>query len=256
MSQNIANPSPGKVIARTNECLRRLMEAGLTYEDFQSPIDDPQMRARLVNFWRSGGYESTTNEKTARLIGIPMFGVQEAIQHFGVKPTKAQLAMLSVIPFSEQELRKVKDTHILVVTLPLSILDIRDKVDQSLFFHTSNSRYGNEKFAKDKGQAGWHLVRKTIVPNSTNKTYPVQQALLAENEETSSARVMVYAIIGHYLATGEKLFSSIYARCSELDSRGDHVDVGHPGSVGLNISYHQIDDRSDYTGLASSRKFS
>ncbi len=195
-------------------------------------------------------------EKTVRIIGIPMFGVQESIQCFGVEPTNAQLDTLSVIPFSKQELREAKDTHILVATLPLSILDIRGKVDQSLFYHTSNPWYGNEKFAKDKGQAGWHLVRKTIVPNSTNKTYPEQQALLAENEETSSACVMVYAIIGHYLATGERLLGNIRARCSELDSPGIRVDVGNFVSFGLLVGRYWDDGRSVALGMASSWKFS
>ena len=63
----------------------------------------------------------TTNENRARFIGIPMFGIQESIKHFDVKPTEVQLATLSVIPFSEEELWEVKDTHILVATLPLSI---------------------------------------------------------------------------------------------------------------------------------------
>jgi hypothetical protein len=191
----------------------------------------------------------------ARLIGIPMFGVQEAIQHFGVKPTKSQLAALSVIPFSEAELREVKDTHILVATLPLSVVDIKGRVDRSLFYSKEDAWYQKEAFAKDKGQAGWHLVRKTIVPNSTSKTYPEQQSLLAENEETPSARVMVYTVIGHYLATGERLFSNIYARCSDLDSNGSRVNVGYFDSDGLNVYCYWDDCRIVYFGVASSRKF-
>ena len=255
MSQNIANPNPEKVIARTSECLRRLMEAGLTYEDLQSPIDDPKMRARLVNFWQSGGYEPTTDEKMARLIGIPMFGVQETIQHFRLKPTKAQLATLSVIPFSEQELSEVKDTHILVAVFPLSILDIKGKVDRSLFYSKEDAWFNPEKFAKDKGQVGWHLVCKTIVPNSTDKTYSEQQALLLANEEVTIVRVLVYTIIGHYLATGERLFGNIYARCSDLDSGGGHVCVSYFDSDGLRVSISSTGNRLYNIGLASSRKF-
>lgn len=252
MSQHIANPAPEKVIARTSECLRRLIEAGLTYEDLQSPIDDPQMRARLVNFWRSGGYEPTTDEKMARAIGIPVFDVQEAIQHFKVKPTKAQLAALSVIPFSEQELREVKDTHILVAVFPMSILDVR-KVNNKLFYSETGGWYESEKFAKDKGEAGWHLVRKTIVSNSTRKNWNEQQSLLGDNEEIPTARVAVYTIIGHYLNTGEKLFEKIYARCSDLASDGNRVSVGFFDSDGLGVSYYWYGYRSDYFGVSSSR---
>jgi len=54
MEKTIANPDPAKVISRASECLRRLMEAGLSYEDLQKPIDNPEMRQRLVRFWQTG----------------------------------------------------------------------------------------------------------------------------------------------------------------------------------------------------------
>ncbi|MEK7580461.1 MAG: hypothetical protein AAB465_02540, partial [Patescibacteria group bacterium] len=55
----IANPDPAKVISRASECLRRLMEIGLSYEDLQTPIDDPEMRQRLVRYWQSNCVAAT-----------------------------------------------------------------------------------------------------------------------------------------------------------------------------------------------------
>ncbi len=49
----IANPEPAKVISHASECMRRLMEAGLSYEDLQTPINDPEMRQRLVQYWKT-----------------------------------------------------------------------------------------------------------------------------------------------------------------------------------------------------------
>lgn len=49
----IANQDLSKVLGRANECMRRLIEAGLTYEDLQVPITDPKMRERLVRYWRN-----------------------------------------------------------------------------------------------------------------------------------------------------------------------------------------------------------
>lgn len=65
---------------------------------------------------------------------------------------------------------------------------------------------------------------------------------------------MVYAIIGHYLATGERLFENICVRCSNLNSDGHRVYVGYFDRDGLNV-YYWDDLRFDYFGLASSRKF-
>ncbi len=220
------------------------------------PIDDPEMRKRLVRFWTSGGYEPTTTQKIARVIGIPVFGVEEAVQHFSVKPTRAQLSALAEIPFTEAELRECKDTHILVAVFPMSIIEIRGKVpaNQRLFY--DQDWYNKESFAKDRGEAAWHLVRKTPVTNSTLKTWDEQQALLAKNEETPTARVMVYAIIGHFLATGERLFENIYVRCSDVDSLGRRVYVGYFDSNGLLVDYYWDDRRVSYIGLSSARKLS
>jgi hypothetical protein len=102
----------------------------------------------------------------------------------------------------------------------------------------------------------WQLVRKTPVPNSTSKTWQEQQALLSEKEETPTARVMVYTIIGHFLATGERLFENVYARCSDVDSDGYRVYVGYFSAYGLVVSYVWDGRRSGRVGVASVRKFS
>ncbi len=49
----IANHDLSKVLGRANECMRRLIEAGLSYEDLQKPITDPEMRERLVRYWKN-----------------------------------------------------------------------------------------------------------------------------------------------------------------------------------------------------------
>ncbi|MCL5733519.1 MAG: hypothetical protein M1334_02540 [Patescibacteria group bacterium] len=133
----------------------------------------------------------------------------------------------------------------------MSILDIRGKVENKLFY---DAWYNNQVFAKDEGEASWQLIKKTPVDNSTDKTYQEQQALLTNNEETPTAQLMVYTIIGHYLATGERLMEYIYVRCSDMDSDGDHVSVGSFDSYGLAVGYDWNGNRSGNVGLASARK--
>lgn len=240
--------------------VRVMRQAGLPIEKaLQMPIDDPEMRERLVRFWNSDGYEPTTTQKLARtalpFFAIPVFGIEEAVQHFGVKPTRAQLLALAEIPFTEAELRECKDTHILVAVFPMSIIEIRGKVSggQRLFYN--QDWYSKVSFAKDRGEAAWHLVRKTPVANSTLKNWDEQQALLAKNEETPTARVMVYTIIGHFLATGERLFEDIYVRCSDVDSHGDRVYVGYFDSLGLLVNRFCSSEHCAFIGVASARKF-
>jgi hypothetical protein len=204
MVNSTANQLPTDVVfekrlGQLTTFVRVMRQAGLPIEEaLQTPIDDPDMRKRLVRFWLSGGYEPTTTQKLAReIMGKNFFGVEEAVTHFGVKPTRAQLSVLSEITFTEAELTEAKDTHVLVAVFPLSIIEIRNKA--KLFY--DQSWYNEESFAKDKGDVSWQLVRKTPVENSTSKTWQEQQALLSDKEETPKARVMVYAIIGHFLST-------------------------------------------------------
>jgi len=258
--ETIASPTPVKVISRAGECMRMLMEAGLTFDALQAPIDDPGMRKRLVRFWISGGYEATTTQKAARAImGNNSFGIEEAVTHFGVRPTRSQLSALAEIPFTEAELREAKDTHVLVAVFPLSILDIRDcvkakKLPNGQRFFYEQDWYNKQAFAKDRGDVSWQLVRKTPVDNSTSKNWQEQQALLSDKEEPPKAQVMVYTIIGHFLATGERLFEKIYVRCSDVDSGGDLVLVGSFGSDGLIVNGYWDDVRYGSLGLSSARK--
>ena len=109
MAKTIANQiPPSKVSGRLATLHRILEEAGLSYEDLQRPIDDPEMRKRLVRFWRSGGFEPTASQKLARAI-LPnghFFGPEDWFARFGdrVSFTKKQLAQAVELPWSEDKL--------------------------------------------------------------------------------------------------------------------------------------------------------
>jgi hypothetical protein len=246
-------------VHKEHEVLLKLEAAGLTDELAQRVVDSKgnDLAMKVVRLIQNGGFEATTSQKRAReIMGRDMFGVEEAIQHFGVNPSKQQIAALSEIPFSEATLEQCKKTHVLVAVFPISILEIRGKVSQDQCLFYDQDWYNKQVFAKERGEAEWKLVRKTPVPNSTNEAWQKQQDLLASNEEIPTARVMVYTIIGHFLATGERLFESIYVRCSDvLDSGGRRVFVGGFVRLGLGIYGSWGGDRRGFIGLASSVKF-
>ncbi|MDO8536916.1 MAG: hypothetical protein Q7R94_01565 [bacterium] len=245
-------------VHKEHEVLLKLEAAGLNDDLAQKIVDskDNDLATKVIRLIRNGGFEPTTSQKRAReVMGKNYFGIEEAIKRFGVNPSKQQLAALAEIPFSEATLKECAKTHILVAVFPLSILDIRGKVERKLFCGHECSWYNEQAFAQNYGEASWQLIRKTPVTDSTSKNWSEQQALIAKNEETPRARAMVYTIIGHYLATGERLFENVYVRCSDLDPVGDRVDVGYFAG-GLNVGYgHWGDFRIDHLGLASSRKF-
>ena len=243
-------------VHKEHEVLLKLEAAGLTDELAQRVIDSKgnDLATKVVKFIANGGFEATTSQRQARqIMGVNYFGIEETIKHFGISPSKQQLAALAEIPFTEGTLEECKNTHILVAVFPLNILEIRGKVsgNQRLFYN--QDWYNKESFAKDRGEASWALIRKTPVGNSTSKSWQEQQALLGNNEETPTARVMVYTIIGHYLATGERLFERIYVRCSDVGSYGDRVGVGGFDANGLSVYNYWDDSRYGYLGVASAR---
>lgn len=191
-----------------------------------------------------------SQERARQIMGRNFFGIEEAIHHFKITPEPTELAALSFlegeVPFSEEVLEFYKDTHILIAVFRLSILDIKDKID--LF---ENFRDHKEAFAKDRGKTSWYLVRKTSVPGSTSKSWNEQQAMLPKNEETLSAQVMAYTIIGHYLATGERLFDDVQVRTSSVDSGGHRVNVG-PGHFSLHVNTWWDDGPHIHIGVSSS----
>ncbi|MEK7624596.1 MAG: hypothetical protein AAB404_02680 [Patescibacteria group bacterium] len=244
-------------VHKEHEVLLKLEAAGLNDKLAQKIIDSKgnELATKVVRLIQNKDLEISIGQKRAReIMDKNFFGIEEAIKYFGVNTARQQLAALSEIPFSEAVLKELKDAHILVAVFPLSILDIRDKVECKLFCSHEDAWYDKQAFAEDKNEAFWQLVRKTSVPNSTSKTWDEQQTLLGKDDETPSARVMTYVIIGHYLATGERLFDNIYVRTSSFSSDGRHVDVSSFGRDGLGFNDFWDDSPRSDIGLASARK--
>lgn len=243
-----------------NEFLNRLEAAGLDSGSTQKVINskDNKFALRVVRFIQSEGFEPTTSQKRAReIMGRNFFGVEEAIKHFGIHPIRQQLAALSEIPFSEATLEALKNTHILVAVFPISILDIRGMMERKIFYSykeydSYKDWYSNQFFAKERGEVGWQLVRKTPVDNSTWKNWQEQQSLIGKDDEVPSAQVMVYTIIGYYLVTSERLFENEVRTSSVVE---DHHVVIYFGSEGLRINAYGPGACDSLLSVSSARKF-
>lgn len=247
---NIANPSPEKVIARTSECMRRLLEAGLTYDDLQKPIDDPEMRERLVHFWKYGVWATSVSHQRAReIMGKNFFGIAEAEKYFRFDATHEERIALKIIPFPEKVLEVFSHTHILIAVSPLSIRAIGEFYGVPWWL--------KEEFAQSTDKAPvWYLIRKTPREYSVGKPWGESQLCLTNNEMVPSTQVIAYTIMGRYLATGERLFRDVYVYSSDRSSFGSRVKLGK-FTDGLNIisvSTDFDDEEEADTGLAVARK--
>jgi len=178
-------------------------------------------------------FEPTVSQINARkIMGKNFFGVEEAIKYFGIKPTDRQLAALSEIPFSDAILKELKDTHILVAVFPLSIWKIRE-MNIGLFYkgYDQPSWYKKLPFYEEYEEMGWRLVCKTAADLLCD---------FGEFDTIPTPKVMIYAIIAHYLTTKEKLFEHTWVETSMISTiyypDGEPVYIGYFGLDGLNIN--------------------
>jgi hypothetical protein len=210
---------------------------------------------RMIEMIQSNGSKSAISQKHAReIMSRNFFGIEEAIKYFGINPTHQQLAALSDVPFSEALLEQLKDTHVLVAVFPLSILEVRGKVDPKLFYNHEDAWYDKQSFAKEAGEISWQLIRKTPADNSMPKNCQEQQALFGRDEEMPTAQALVYSAIGYFLSTGEQFMKSKYACTSSMDSSGNRVYISDVGLDGLGISDYWDAVRYDNEDLSSPRK--
>lgn len=244
-------------VHKEHELLLKLEIAGLNDELAQRIVGSRgnSLAKRIIRFIENGGFDLSTSQKLAReIMGKNFFGIKDAVNHFEIDPSETQTVILSEIPFTDDVLESCKDTHVLVAVFPMSILDIRGKVEHKLFSSHEDGWYNEESFAKDKGKTRWHLIRKTSVANLNLKTWDEQQVFLTKNEEIPSARVLVYTIIGHFLATRERLFEYVYGRTSSVDSKGHHVGVGYFENGLLHVRNGFDSTRDLIVGVSSARK--
>jgi hypothetical protein len=185
-------------------------------------------------------------------MGMNFLGIPEVVEHFGaISP--ADLLALQHIPFSEETLKACARTHILVADVGLSLLDVRKKARGDLFY--KQNWFNNEDFAKRTETARWRLILKHPVKGSFGKNWSEQQALIdSQIDEIPLARQVVYTMILHFLATGERLFEKVYVRTSDVGSFGSHVYVGYFDDEGLVVDGWYDNVRDIHLGLASARK--
>ena len=215
--------------------------------------DSPIYQSRFFPIWPPSNTEIEFAAKSM-VMGRNFISCEEVEKHSGVKFSDDDLSVLfEGIPSTPKVLKECKDTHILVPMPALSIMEIRALVPAGTFW--DSNWYNDEAFANgEKCRPGWHLIRKTAVPDSTGKCYDEQVALLGSEEEVPPACELVYAAVISKLVRDDKLFSRGWVRSSSLSSAGCRVHVSFCGD-GLVIDDWCDVARYDDLGVASSRKF-
>lgn len=254
------------VTPRQKKHVLRLMEDAL-----DSTTSDKDGLQRLAN--RGGEFK----EELAALIGrftakLPDFTLarkslgddflapEEIAAARGLTYSEEQIAHLEqTLPSKETLKWLARSGYLLVAGSPreeMSLLDVRE-LNRSYFYSKESGWYANsrEAFArKDKVACRWLMLRKSIVLNSTSKTWREQQKLLSDLETAPMAVELVWALTCYKAVRGQYLLGSVYARTSSVDSSGYHVRVGNFDEDGLRVDCWDGHDRGSCIGVASARK--
>ncbi|MDP2599047.1 MAG: hypothetical protein Q8P49_04405, partial [Candidatus Liptonbacteria bacterium] len=87
-----------------------------------------------------------TEKRAKRVMGSNFHTIAEAERHFKAKFTKDELGELQIIPATEAMLEEYRQTHILIPSLPLSILEMRKVTPRRSFGHYKYAWYNLEPF--------------------------------------------------------------------------------------------------------------
>lgn len=210
----------------------RLEKGGLTLEaDGQRVIDDAEMRARLIAFWKAGAPESAIaatplvpfdepdSHRIAReVMGVNFHGI-DAAQRFYGSFTAEQLTERETIPFSEEVLRECAKDFLLLPTHPMNLPEIH-RSREKLFANSAKDPWFGENLQREKWSdvriaAPWILIRRDIVPQSFGKRAEAQQQHLKTNftqERSVLPCEWVYAAQLHLAETGERMAKGFVVR--------------------------------------------
>ena len=214
----------------------------------------------------------TIRELSLELPEMPCFGVADWQKlHPNVVLTPKQIAEVAQFPWTDKTLnapcpfnpgKMIRETHFAFVGLDhVTIAELQKLYPQSgqprfYAYMSDDAWYKNEKFAsKVTLKPRWYLLLKDIVPNSENKTFEEQQAMLPEEYEVPSAVAEIAKNLFVFEKSGSHANPNRYARTADLDSARYRVRVGDCDAGGVYVDCRWGDRRDGYVGVSASRKF-
>ena len=230
MAKAIAdNTEACRVSGRLATLHRVLAEAGLLFDDLQTPIDDRRMRQRLVRFWQNGAIELTDSQRQARDIMGENFHCYRAWLTLGFYLLASELMeKLSVIPFSAKVLEEAKDDYLLfpdpgapirLMYGGLEKLGIAAPCNEAWFFKR------NCDFVNQRRNPRWRLVKKAPV---ADPYYGRDSSVIFPKTgyRWPEARTLVMAVVAQYLDCQELLYPTETKSSSRIESGNGCPIVG------------------------------
>lgn len=128
-----------------------------------------------------------------------MHGVDVVKQKLRIQLTASDY---SWVPFSEQTLQSLSESHVLVAAPEISIADLIKKQEGLLApcdgpMYSRSMDLSDEKFVDVKLAPGWYLVNKKPVTGSTHRKWETQQKQVLYPDAVIEANLALYALVLH-----------------------------------------------------------
>ncbi len=141
----------------------------------------------------------------------------------------------------QRQLEQLSATH--VVCAPPPVYDHSTMTLKKLFPRDFFSgpecwyAYNAERFSRfDIVGKNWLIMKREPLPQSLDKSFMLQQALLSPNEFLLNAAQTLWVLLAFRKFPGNsRLLESKYIRTSSVDSFGDRVGVGGADDSGIGI---------------------
>lgn len=242
-----------RLLAKLGENTGPVIDRGLMNESYMDEVVE-----KMVDC----GYQPNRAQLRAeQIMGSNMFGIRDAIETFGVYPSREQLSRLAVIKtpkgriITETELKQCKNTHILVAVFRVWPLAVTAGFLHNHMFYTASSHrlFHEGNFSINLEEEGWYLIRKTGTPKSANKEFIEQIQILGLQGEIPKMHTFAYAMVGHFVKTDERLFIHQSVRCATdpLQRPGSRITIGFRENDGLWLGETQDSEASKLVVLAS-----
>lgn len=164
----------------------------------------------------------TTIRDAREIMRSNYFGRGDAAIHFEIRLTGEEIQPSPDIPYKSGVLRACSGDHVLVAVFALSIDQMRMRTRKYGVFpeipdsQFANEPFTNEQYRKDKRDINWCLLKKTPIDRTNGKYH---------HHEVPTARQLVFCVVAHFLATGERLFANTPVASSSRSQAGDTVYV-------------------------------
>jgi hypothetical protein len=160
-------------------------------------------------------------------------------------------AIRTPVPWSIDTIREHAESHFLVFVPSVSL---RQLVDISEMGNLIADRwFVSDTFATTKRASGWHLMLKTTIPDSGDKWWLEQRAMLSASEIVPDATTLAFAVVAYFLQNDIRLFETEYVRTSSERSSMVRVFLAKFDNQGLHFD-HWNEDHYKHIKITSELK--